>query len=48
LVRGQQVRFVDGHDDIPPAFVFLGGEVVHGLGDQAGGVESGDATEAGD
>ena len=48
LVRGQQVRFVDGDDDIPSAFVFLGGEVVHGLGDQAGGVEPGDAAEAGD
>src|SRR4029079_15521323 len=48
MVRGQQVRFGDCDDDIPSAFVFLGGEVVQGLGDQAGGVEPGDATEAGD
>jgi hypothetical protein len=42
------VGFVDGHDDGPAAFVFLGGEVVHGLCDQRGGVETGDAAETGD
>ena len=35
LVGGEQVGLVDGHDDGSAAFVFLGGEVVHGLGDQA-------------
>ena len=40
--------FVDGHDDGSAAFVFLGGEVVHGLRDQACGVESGDAAKSGD
>jgi hypothetical protein len=48
LARREQVRFVDCHDDSPSALMFLGGEVVHGLGDQAGGVEPGDAAEAGD
>ena len=48
LVGGKQMRLVDCDDDGTAAFVFLGGEVVHGLGYQACGVESGDASEAAD
>jgi hypothetical protein len=35
LVGGEQVGLVDGDDDVAAAFVFLRGEVVHGLGDRA-------------
>src|SRR5450759_1416416 len=42
------MRLVDCDDDGTAAFVFLRGEVVHGLGDQRGGVETGDPAEAGD
>src|SRR5450756_2120500 len=48
LVGGKQMRLVDGDDDGTAAFVFLGGEVVHGLGDQGRGVEAGDPAEAAD
>jgi hypothetical protein len=48
LVGGEQMRLVDCDDDGTAAFVFLGGEVVHGLGDQGRGVEAGDPAEAAD
>jgi hypothetical protein len=48
LVGGEEVCFVDGDDDGAAAFVFLGGEVLGGLGDQRGGVEPGGSAEAAD
>ena len=48
LVGTQQVRLVQYHGGVVAAFVFLGGEQVHRLGDQRGLVEAGDAAECGD
>jgi hypothetical protein len=48
LVGGHQVRLVkDQHDRATP-LVFLGGEQVHGLRDERGLVEPGDAAQGGD
>ena len=42
------MRLVEGDDDSAAPFVFLRGEVLHGLGDQRGGVEPGDPAQARD
>jgi hypothetical protein len=45
LVAGEQVRFVDGEDDVPAALVGFGGERGPDLGDEVGGVEAGGLAE---
>ena len=45
MVGGEEVGFVDDHDDVFVAFVFFRGERVGGLGDQRCFVESGHATK---
>nr|WP_228759931.1 hypothetical protein [Pseudactinotalea sp. HY158] len=48
LFGGEQVGLVEDEDDGAAAFVFLGGQQVGGLGDEAGLVEARDGAEGGD
>ena len=45
LVGGEEVGFVDDHDDSFASFVFFGSEQVNGLGDQVCLVEPGHTAE---